>query len=274
MTTPPAEPTTPSESTTDTAEVGSPIQGPYLQVASPTVLSTPDSSSVPAVTQAAQVPAVTGDYDDGFSESVPFQALNLRINRSKGVFQLEGDEEVRSEVLLIPRAARTNKQYFGLPYDPKTPHEPSCSSPDGNIGYGWVDAETQAVAARHCATCPRKGYGAGSCDDLKVLFAYDIEKQVPVLVQFKNAECSPRNGVFTMAVNRMRTMGARAVDTVFKVSFVEADGPYSKVAIDVIKGDGIVPDGLLAEVSPMLDAGWMAWREALEFRASEIKELM
>jgi len=273
MTTPPAEQTTPNVSTRATDVAGSPIQGPYLQSGEFVTSNTKTSSSVPAVTQAAGLPA-TSDYDDGFSESVPFQALNLRINRSKGVFQLEGDEDLRSEVLLIPRAARTHKQYFGLPYDPKTPHEPSCSSPDGNIGYGWVDPQTQQVSARHCSTCPRKGYGAGSCDDLKVLFAYDIEKQVPVLVQFKNAECSPRNGVFTMAVNRMRTMGARAVDTVFKVSFVEADGPYSKVAIDVIKGEGVVPPELLAEVTPMLDAGWIAWREALEFRTNEIKELM
>lgn len=206
----------------------------------------------------------TTNYDDGFSDSVPFQALALRINRSKGAFVLEGDAEDRSEVFLIPRGSASGKSYYGLPYDPKTPHEASCASPDGKIGYGWISPDEQDdIKARACAACPRRGYGAGTCDDLQTLLAYDVEKQTPVLVTFKNAEINPRRGVFTLAVNRMRTMGLKPTDSIFRMTFGKADGPYYNVQIDVKPvAEASLPDGKAAEIASLLDNCWSPYREA------------
>ena len=268
-----------SEAVTSSAEAQtqpqyheSQIQGPYLSSSAGSGATS--SSSAVAVSTAGAAGLATTDEDDGFTDSVPFQALSLKINRSRGFYQLDGDERERTEVLLIPRAARTHKSYFGLPYDPKTPHEPSCASPDGVYGFGWVDAALQDdVKVRTCATCIRKGYGAGACDDLKVLFGYDLELQVPVLVYFKNAETSAKNGVFTLAVNRMRTLAPRAVDTMFKLGFTPGDGPYSKVTIDVAPIGDKLPTDKHAEVAALLDAGWAAWKADLESRGAELRAL-
>ena len=158
------------------------------------------TSSLAELSPAAEL-ATIDDYDDGFSDSVPFQALALRINRSKGIIVLEGDAEERESVFLVPRGSQLSKSYYGMPYDPKTPHEASCASPDGKTGYGWIDADAQDdVHTRSCLNCQRRGFGAGTCDDLQTLLAYDVEKSTPVLVTFKNAEINQRRGVFTLAV--------------------------------------------------------------------------
>lgn len=267
-----------SEASSSSGEAQTPQQFHDSQIQAPFLGSSVQSDET---SQSRAVAVTTGGggglatiEEDGFADSVPFQALALKINRSRGFYQLDGDERERTEVLLIPRAARTHKSYFGLPYDPKTPHEPSCASPDGVYGHGWVDsAQQDDVKVRTCATCVRKGYGAGNCDDLKVLFAYDIELQVPVLCYFKNAETSPRNGVFTLAVNRMRTLAPRAVDTVFKLGFTPGDGPYSKVTIDVAPIADKLPEDKHAEVTALLDAGWAAWRADLDARATELRAI-
>jgi hypothetical protein len=234
---------------------------------------TPPSASdpVPATVDASSPSLpVAYTHDDGFGDSVPFQALALRINRSKGVLVLEGDPADRTEVYLIPRGSQPGKAYFGLKYDPKTPHDPSCASPDGKHGYGWIDADNQSdVKVRACASCPRQGFGAGSCDDLQTLLAYDVEKDQPVLVTFKNAEINPRKGAFTLAVNRMRSMGLKPTQSVFKLSFVPTDGPYSAVQIEVAKADAI-PEDKLAEVALVLDNCWAAYRQGAQQEAAEL----
>lgn len=229
-----------------------------------------NSLVVPPATSSA---LATTDYDDGFSDSVPFQALNLRINRSKGVYLLEGDADERDEVFLIPRGSAPAKSYYGLPYDPKTPHEASCASPDGKLGYGWIDASQQDdVRARSCVSCPRRGYGAGTCDDLQTLLAYDVGKHTPVLVTFKNAEINPRRGVFTLAVNRMRTLGLRPTDSVFRLSFGKADGPYFNVQIDVLPiADAKLPDGKVDEIALLLDNCWAPYRESISADAAQLQ---
>ena len=238
-----------------------------------------EAQSLPNVSDLARIhnaesslPVVHSDLalDDGFGDSVPFQALALRINRSKGHFTLEGDPEDRTEVYLIPRGSQPGKAYFGLPYDPKTPHDPSCSSPDGKHGYGWIDAANQSdVQVRACAACPRKGFGAGTCDDLQTLLAYDVGKDQPVLVTFKNVEINPRKGAFTLAVNRMRSMGLKPTDAVFKLSFVATDGPYSAVQIEVAKNDAL-PADKHAEVQAVLDNCWVAFKTGAQQDAAEL----
>lgn len=267
-TSPPSTPSNPASSDT-----GSPLSAPYLGSPSPTDhphTVSDAGSTLPAVGTAGGL--ATSDFDDGFADAVPFQALALRINRSRGFYQLEGDEDERSSVVIIPRAARTNKQYYGLPYDPKTPHEPSCSSPDGINGYGWIDAAAQEdVRVRACQTCPRTGYGAGSCDDLRVLLAYDIAKHTPVLVYFKNAEINARKGVFTLAVNRMRTLGSRATDAAFVLGFTPGDGPYSNVTIDVTPATDHVTPSEHADLTALLDAAWPAWKASLDAKANDLR---
>ncbi|NDA65262.1 MAG: hypothetical protein EB141_00470 [Verrucomicrobia bacterium] len=254
-----------------------PLQIPSLPL--PPGMTAPSVDSSVGVTTnslVAQSPgaelATTDAYDDGFSDSVPFQALALRINRSKGVFVLEGDAEERDEIYLIPRGSQATKSYYGLPYDPKTPHEASCASPDGKIGFGWIDADAQDdVRSRSCLACPRRGFGAGTCDDLQTLLAYDVAKATPVLVTFKNAEINPRRGVFTLAVNRMRTMGLKPTDSVFKLSMARADGPYYNVQIDVRPiADAKLPDGTADEITNLLDACWFAYREGNANAAAEL----
>ncbi len=273
-------PNTPSPSASHTppysaSDVVDPINLPGAVHPAPDVPSaTPPAlapSSLPAPTQGSHELATT-NYDDGFSDSVPFQALNLRINRSKGVYLLEGDADERSEVFLIPRGSAPAKSYYGLPYDPKTPHEASCSSPDGKLGYGWIDAGDQTdVRARSCVSCPRRGYGAGTCDDLQTLLAYDVGKHTPVLVTFKNAEINPRRGVFTLAVNRMRTLGLRPTDSVFRLTFGKADGPYYNVQIDVLPiADAGLPADKVAEISALLDNCWTPYRDGIAADAAQI----
>jgi hypothetical protein len=273
---------TPSHSPTPTTESTAPETDDPIQLpGSQTGTETPAPYDARAVAAPHSLAVTTGtaelattNYDDGFSESVPFQALALRINRSKGAFLLEGDAEDRAEVYLIPRGSASQKSYYGLPYDPKTPHEASCASPDGKVGYGWIDPEQQTeLKARACASCPRRGFGAGTCDDLQTLLAYDVEKQTPVLVTFKNAEINPRRGVFTLAVNRMRTMGLKPTDCIFKLSFGKADGPYYNVQIDVKPvADAGLPDGKAHEIAELLDNCWQPYREAQIADAGALSE--
>lgn len=232
--------------------------------------------SFPAVQSPAAELATIDAYDDGFSESIPFQALALRINRSKGHFVLEGDAEERDEIYLIPRGSQASKSYYGLPYDPKTPHEASCASPDGKVGFGWVDSDEQSdVRSRACISCPRRGFGAGTCDDLQTLLAYDVAKSTPVLVTFKNAEINPRRGVFTLAVNRMRTMGLKPTDCVFKLSMARADGPYYNVQIDVRPiADAKLPDDTVSSITNLLDVCWTAYREGNASHAQSLLETL
>jgi len=228
------------------------------------------TSSLAELSPAGEL-ATIDDYDDGFSDSVPFQALSLRINRSKGIIVLEGDAEERESVFLVPRGSQLSKSYYGMPYDPKTPHEASCASPDGKTGYGWIDADAQDdVHTRSCLNCQRRGFGAGTCDDLQTLLAYDVEKSTPVLVTFKNAEINQRRGVFTLAVNRMRTMGLKPTDCVFKLSLTRADGPYYSVQIDVKPIAGTVPDEQHAEISALLDSCWVAYKGAAAAAANAL----
>jgi len=272
-TSPSASPTTePSVSAAD-----DPIQ--LLGATDPAPTETSDATPpAPAPNSLAAPPpgsselAIT-NYDDGFSDSVPFQALVLRINRSKGVYLLEGDADERDEVFLVPRGSAPAKSYYGLPYDPKTPHEASCSSPDGKLGYGWIDASAQDDSrVRSCVSCPRRGYGAGTCDDLQTLLAYDVGKHTPVLITFKNAEINPRRGVFTLAVNRMRTLGLKPTDSVFRLTFGKADGPYFNVRIDVLPiADANLPDGKADEITTLLDNCWHPYRESIAADAASLQ---
>ena len=266
----------PSPTTASSAPAADdPIQLPGATAPPPSEPTAPATAPEPhslAVPPASSHALATTDYDDGFSDSVPFQALTLRINRSKGVYVLEGDADERDEVFLIPRGSSPAKSYYGLPYDPKTPHEASCASPDGKLGYGWIDAaEQDDVRVRSCVSCPRRGYGAGTCDDLQTLLAYDVGKHTPVLVTFKNAEINPRRGVFTLAVNRMRTLGLRPTDSVFRLSFGKADGPYFNVQIDVVPiADAKLPDGKVDEIAALLDNCWTPYREGLAADAGQL----
>lgn len=273
-------PNTTSPSLSPTPESSAPATDDPIQLPGATA-STPDAPAAnppaPAPSSLVVPPATssalaTTDYDDGFSDSVPFQALTLRINRSKGVYLLEGDADERDEVFLIPRGSSPAKSYYGLPYDPKTPHEASCASPDGKLGYGWIDASAQDdVQVRSCVSCPRRGYGAGTCDDLQTLLAYDIGKHTPVLITFKNAEINPRRGVFTLAVNRMRTLGLRPTDSVFRLSFGKADGPYFNVQIDVLPiADAKLPEDKVDEIASLLDNCWTPYREGIAADASQL----
>lgn len=246
-------------------------------------ISTPAASApLPSESPASSSPAIRQDNssdlavlaDDGFAQSVPFQALNLRINRSKGEFQLEGDTSARAEVYLVPRGSVAGKSYYGLPYDPKTPHDPSCQSPDGTVGYGWIDVEDQTARPRKCATCPRKGFGAGTCDDLQTLLAFDVERQVPVLVTVKNAEINPRKGVFTLAVNRMRSLGLKPTEVVFKLSFVPGDGPYSLLQIDVQPIAETLSPETQRQIVDTLNNCWAPFKQAQDAEAAELQELL
>ena len=275
MTTPPQN-TSPPPTTTQSSsyaaddQLPSELSAPRIGADSASAGET--SSQLPAPAASSALATSDARLDDGFSDSVPFQALNLRINRSKGYFQLEGDQEERKDVYLVPRGTHASKQYYGLPYDPKTPHDPSCASPDARHGYGWIDQSDQTPAPRLCATCPRRGYGAGTCDDLQILLAYDLAKSTPVLVQLKNAEINPRKGVFTLAVNRMRTMGAKATDCVFKLSFAETDGPYFALQIDVVKiSDADLLDPETAdEIASLLDNCWVPLKQGVDAASAEL----
>lgn len=275
MTTPPQntspEPTTTQSSPSGEADqLSSELSAPNLGAESASASAT--SSQLPAQMASSALATTDARLDDGFSDSVPFQALSLRINRSKGYFQLEGDQEERQDVYLVPRGTHASKQYYGLPYDPKTPHDPSCASPDGRHGYGWIDTGDQTQKARLCASCPRRGYGAGSCDDLQILLGYDLAKSTPVLVQLKNSEINPRKGVFTLAVNRMRTMGAKATDCVFKLSFAPTDGPYFALQIDVLKiSDSDLLDPETAdEIASLLDNCWVPLKQGVDTASAEL----
>lgn len=258
----------PSASSTD------PLQIPgHPEHVDPTDTASVTTGGSLVASSQASAELATIDLDDGFSESVPFQALTLKINRSKGHFVLDGDADERSEVYLVPRGSQSSKSYFGLPYDPKNPHDPSCQSPDGKVGFGWIDVQNQDdIRARSCMSCPRRGYGAGTCDDHQTLLAYDVEKKVPVLISFKNAEINPRRGVFTLAVNRMRMLGARATDCVFKLSFSPTDGPYFAVQIDVTKvsDKDVIPADEHAQIAALLDSAWASFKAAANAEAGSL----
>jgi hypothetical protein len=184
---------------------------------------------------AAVLPAPAGFLDDGFAESVPFTAVELRINRATGQFLLDGDSRPRTEVLLIPRGSHRAAQFFANRYDPKNPQDPSCQSLDGVTGYGRLSLDdTAPPRVRACATCPKRGFGAGYCSDLQRLLAWDIEHGMPVMTTLRNQEINPRKGVLTLAVNRFRSMGLAPHETVMRFTFAQVpNATYHELVIDV-----------------------------------------
>lgn len=229
----------------------------------------PESAPTSASTALAVADAPTGLQrlpEDGFAESVAFKALDLRINRSTGEFWLDGDPQPRNTVQLVPRGCHRAQMFYGLPYKPGDPHEPSCQSIDGKHGYGWIDLANQANELRKCAGCVRKGFGGGSCTDLMVMLAYDLERDTPIMCKFQNAELNNRKGVFTLAVNRFRSMGLKPIESKLTLSFVDVpQTAYKALVIDVEKVE------LPADVVSMMDVCWAAYEES---RAYEVQELL
>lgn len=205
--------------------------------------------------------------EDGFAEAVSFSAVNLRINRSKGQFWLEGEDQPRDSVKLIPRGIHKAQMYFGLPYKQGQPHEPSCQSPDGRHAYGWINTDNQVDAPRKCLGCPRKGFGQGSCTDLMVMLAFDVERGTPVMTRFQNAELNPRKGVLTLAVNRFRSLGLKPFETLLTLRFVDTDAAYKALQIDVEKAES----NDLEYIQQLMHVCWAAYEES---RSYEIQELM
>lgn len=256
----------------------SPPSAPHESSETPTETASDASASS---TTEPQLPAVVdeGPTDvavlppDGFSETIPFKALDLRINRMKGEFWLDGDPQPRDVVYIISRGCHKAQQFFGLPYNPKDPHEPSCYSPDGQHGYGWIDVNDQVDAPRKCMGCPKKGFGGSSCTDLMTMLAYDRDRKTPIMLRFQNAELNPRKGVLTLAVNRFRSMGLAPVEALLKLSFAQTDQAYQALVIDVAPVEGntdMTPDEY-KEVVQMLDTCWAAYEES---RGYEIQEIM
>lgn len=233
------------------------------------VTSSGSSEDLPAVIEAAGLPAELPE--DGFAEAVPFKALDLRINRSKGEFWLDGDSSPRDLVTIVPRGCHRAQMFYGLPYSPNTPHEPSCQSPDGRHAYGWINKDDQTEAPRKCMGCPRKGFGQGSCTDLMVMLAYDTERESPIMLKFQNAELNPRKGVLTLAVNRFRSMGLRPSETLLTLRFVDTDAAYKALQIDVAKAADFNFD--LPTIQETLDVCWAAYEESRGYEIQELQEM-
>jgi hypothetical protein len=99
----------------------------------------------------------------------------------------------------------------------------------------------------------------------------DVERQVPVLVTFKNAEINPRRGVFTLAVNRMRSLGLKPTQCAFRLTFTPGDGPYSVVQIEVTPVTEILPADKLEQITQTLDNCWAPYRAAQLADAAELE---
>lgn len=230
------------------------------QLPAPVTPSSPGGSVVPA--------------DDGFQEAVPFKPLELRINRQRGAFWLDGDSEPRDEVYVVPRGAHKARSFFAHRYDPKQPREPSCQSPDGRFAYGYINEMDPNPDFRQCFNCPKKGYGADYCSEIMVLIAYDLGREVPVFTRFRNQEINPRKGVFTLAINTMRSKGLQAAtaDAVFRMRFKEnSDNPnYQDLIIDVADNRHAKDGPNAAEIEATLNACWSAYNES---RQAEIDYL-
>lgn len=214
-------------------------------------------------------------YDDGFAESVPFQAVELHINRSRGEFTIDGDEQVRNSVVIIPRGSHKAQQYFANAYNPKNPQDPACASADGVLGFGRLTTdEDEPQVVRPCISCPKKGFGSTYCTDLLRVLAFDIEKSMPILFSLKNAEINKRKGVFPLAVNRFRSMGLGATDTLMKLAFIKdpAGGPFHLITIDVSdarKVEQLAP--LVPEIRSTLDACWVALQASRQAHLTALK---
>jgi len=252
----PATPATPTETATDES-----------------ASSTPDST-LPAVVAAE--PTDLEPYegpDDGFGEAVTFAPTELRINRAKGEFWLDGDEEPRRELILIPRGCHKAQMFYGLAYDPKVKHEPSCQSPDGRIAEGWIDPNTMEEAMRKCLACPKKGFGAGSCTDLMRLLAWDVERKLPVRLTFQNAELNPRKGAFILAVNRFRSMGLKPQETVMRVGFKDTEAAYKALTFEVIAAAGAQDQESLLQIQQTLDICWSAYESSRAIALEDMHSL-
>jgi hypothetical protein len=226
----------------------------------------PATDSLPAVVSQTGLPSLPTPDTDGFAETVPFRALDLRINRKAGEFVLDGDPNPRKQVVLIPRGCHRAQMFYGLPYKPGEPHVPSCQSPDAKIAYGWIEPRDQTDTARKCASCPKKGFGSGYCTDLMVMLAFDLEKDSPVITRFQNAEINPRKGAFTLAVNRFRSMGLQPIQTALTMSFRDIPGTdYKELVFDV----AACP--LPEDTIEMMDVCWTAYEES---RGYDVQNLM
>jgi len=202
---------------------------------------------------------------DGFGETVPFKPLDLRINRMRAEFTLDGDPTPRDKVILIPRGCHRAQMFYGLPYKPGEPHVPSCQSPDAKTGHGWIERNDQVDRTRKCASCSKKGFGATYCTDLMVMLAFDPEKDSPVLTRFQNAEINPRKGSFTLAVNRFRAMGLQPYQTAMTISFAPIPGTeYHELVFDV------EPFSLPEDTLEMMDVCWAAYEQARGYESQEL----
>jgi hypothetical protein len=69
----------------------------------------------------------------------------------------------------------------------------------------------------------------------------------------------------------MRTLGLRPTDSVFRLTFGKADGPYYNVQIDVLPiADAGLPADKVAEISALLDNCWTPYRDGIAADAAQI----
>lgn len=199
--------------------------------------------------------------DDGFGESIPFEPLWLRINRSLGTFRLDGSDEVPDHATLIPRGAHRAQRYFANKFDPKNPQDPSCQSHDARVGQGFLDMSDQTVKVRSCIGCPKRGFGAGYCTELMTMVAWYVEAGVPVLVQFQNQEINQRKGQLTLAVNGFRSLGLQPSQAALTLGFEDVAGAsYKNLTIGFGRASEHVDDEVrLDEIQATLDTCWTAY---------------
>jgi len=254
--------TSPSPETLETPTVTDPEQSD----------GSTSGANLPAVVDAAAPTGLAVLPSDGFQETIPFKALDLKVNRVKGEFWLDGDPQPRDTVYIIPRGCHRAQQFYGLPYSPGNPHEPSCASPDAQHGFGWIDVNDQENVSRSCVGCPKRGFGGQSCTDLMVMLAYDIHRETPIMLRFQNAELNPRKGVLTLAVNRFRSMGLSPVQSILKLTFAATDAAYQALVIDVapVEGNTNMDPEKYAETVQMLDTCWAAYEESRGYDIQEI----